>query len=301
MNDEVVMGLLNEADLRVVAVVATRAAREAASLHRARSSASVILGEALAGGALLAALQLQKQGARVNLQLECDGPLRGLFVEGDAQGTVRGYVKNPLCDLEGAPGPYRWRPAFGNSGFLSVLRDAGRGEYARSAVELEAFEVARDLERFFLTSEQLPTAVGLATQSMPGEPLHAVAGVLVQALPGGDLDTLERLRQVLHGEGLLAAIEAEGAELTPQGLVKRLCGPQASMELLSRYPLRWNCPCSKDRVTRALLTLGTAELNDILEKEGKAEASCHFCSTEYVVDGDELRGLLDRLEGRGVV
>ena len=298
MNDEVVMGLWQRADLRVVAVVATRSAREAARLHEAGLAARVLLGEALAGASLVGALQLQKAGAKVNLQLECDGPLRGLFVEADAQGTVRGYAKNPACDIEGAPGPYRWRPALGNSGFLSVLRDKGEGEYVRSSVELSAFELSQDLERFFTASEQVATTVGLCTRSVEGEPTHTVAGVLAQALPGGDTAALDRIRQRLREGELLKAMEAEGDNPSPFNLVTRLCDDGADVEVTSRYPLSWSCPCSKDRVVRALLTLGAAELNDILQKEGKAEASCHFCNAQYVVDADELRALVSRLEGR---
>lgn len=298
MGDEVVMGLLQEANLRVVSVVSTGVAREAATRHKTRSAASVILGEALTAGALLAALHLQKEGAKVNVQIECDGSLRGLFVEGDAQGTLRGYVKNPLCDLEGAPGTYRWRPALGNSGYLSVLRDPGRGEYQRSAVQLEAFEVASDLERFFAASEQIPTAVGLVTVSTDENLLQAVGGFLVQALPGGSVDEMARLREALRGGSLAEALKAEGESPSAWGLLSRLCGGEAAVEVMSRYPIRWHCPCSRERVIRALLTLGPAELRDMVEKEGKAEASCHFCNEEYVLDANELNGLVARLEGR---
>ncbi len=296
--DEVVMGLLPEVDVRVVAVLATQTAREAAQRHRTRTAASVILGESLTAAALLAALQLQKSGAKVNLQLECDGPLRGLFAEGDAEGTVRGYVKNPLCDLEGEPGRYRWRPAFGNGGYLSVLRDAGKGEYQRSAVELEAFEVARDMERYFAASEQIPTSVGLVTLT-GGEPLlQAVGGFLIQALPGAKPATLTRLSELMRGDALADALRAEGENPTALGFLQRVCGAEAEgLEVMSRYPLRWHCPCSKERVTRALLTLGAAELRDMVEKDGKAEASCHFCNEEYLVSGEELGALVSQLEG----
>lgn len=297
MGDEVVMGLLPEADVRVVAVLATGAAREAAMRHRTRTAASVILGEALTASALIAALQLQKSGAKVNLQLECDGPLRGLFCEGDAQGTVRGYVKNPLADIEGAPGQYRWRPAFGNAGYLSVLRDGGKGDYQRSAVDLEAFELVRDLERYFAASEQIPTSVGLVTLTSEEPLLQAVAGFLIQALPGAKPQTLERLRGLMRGEALADALRAEGSNPTALGFLQRVCGGEAAkLEVMSRYPLRWHCPCSKDRVTRALLTLGAVELRDMRAKDGKADASCHFCNAEYVVTGEELDALVQRLE-----
>ena len=103
---------------------------------------------------------LQKGQQRVNVQVECDGPLRGLFVDAGADGTVRGYVKNALFQLEAVEGEFKWRPALGNSGFLSVLRDVG-SEYYRSSVELKALSLASDLNYYFDTSEQVTTRLAL--------------------------------------------------------------------------------------------------------------------------------------------
>src|SRR5262249_7996945 len=157
MADELVSGLLKETDLRVVLVTASELARRARELHRSATASASLLAQGLTAGALLASLQ--KSDSRVNLQLECDGPLRGLFVDGETSGVLRGYAKNPLVSHVGNEGEYHWRPALGNKGFLSVLRDLGGGEYYRSAVELESFDLAKDLERYFAISDQLPTRV----------------------------------------------------------------------------------------------------------------------------------------------
>lgn len=284
------MALVGAGDLRAIAVVATEVSRTARDLHRAASTAAVLLSEGFVAGALLSALQLQKSTAKINFQLECDGALRGLFVESDATGALRGYVKNPLVDIQGGPGQYRWRPALGNSGFLSVLRDPGSGELFRSSVQLQAFDLPRDFERYFAASEQVETAVAIEVVPRDAEPIGAVGGVLLQTLPGGDVQALRSLRsKCCEGGALRAALQSDIAGAG--ALMARLLDG-AELEITSRYPLSWNCPCSTERAMRALMTLGRGELDDMLRKDGKAEATCHFFETRYEVSGDELRELL---------
>jgi molecular chaperone Hsp33 len=291
MADELVSGLLKETDLRVVLVTAGELSRRARELHRSASASASLLAQGLTAAALLASLQ--KSDSRVNLQLECDGPLRGLFVDGDTSGVLRGYSKNPLVAHVGADGEYHWRPALGNKGFLSVLRDLGGGEYYRSAVELVAFDLAKDLERYFTISDQVPTRVYLTVQPTRSdgteEPLGTVVGMLVQPLPNGDPDAFKALGARLAGqfEGAVRVHGQQGAAALLKALV-----PEPDLEVMSRYPVAYTCSCSKDRVKRALLSLGREELEDILVKEGKAEADCHFCTTHYVVGGDEIREML---------
>ncbi|WP_375770812.1 Hsp33 family molecular chaperone HslO [Archangium gephyra] len=295
MADELVSGLLKETDLRVVLVTASELARHARELHRSAPASASLMAEALTAGALLSALQ--KSDSRVNLQLECDGPLRGLFVDADATGVLRGYAKNPLVSHLGAEGTYHWRPALGNKGFLSVLRDLGGGEYYRSAVELEAFDLARDLERYFGMSDQLPTRVYLSV--LPGtangapEPLGTVAGLLLQPLPDGDQAAFRELgdRLARDFESTLKAQAGQGTTALLKALV-----PQPDLEVMSRYPVSFTCNCSKDRVKRALVSMGRAELEDILATEGEAKADCHFCTTHYVVTGDEIRQILAEMD-----
>lgn len=291
MADELVSGLLKENDLRVVLVTTSELARRARELHRSAAASASLVAEGLTAGALLASLQ--KSDSRINLQLECDGPLRGLFVDADTSGVLRGYAKNPLVSHLGAEGTYHWRPALGNKGFLSVLRDLGGGEYYRSAVELEAFDLARDLERYFAISDQLPTRVYLTV--LPGvangspEPLGSVAGLFLQPLPDGDQAAFRELggRLARDFEPTVKAHAGQGTTALLKALV-----PQPDLEVMSRYPVSFTCSCSKERVKRALVSMGRAELEDILANEGEAKADCHFCTTHYVVTGDEIREIL---------
>lgn len=291
--DELVSGLLKQSDVRVVLALTTNLSREARATHKTAPAAAVLLAQSLTAAALLGSLQ-KGEDSRVNLQVECDGPLRGLFVDGDTSGLVRGYVKNTLVEYVGSDDQYHWRPVLGNKGFLSVLRDLGGGEHYRSSVELERFDLAGDLERYFHQSDQLPSHVMLiqlpSKSEGTTEPLGIVAGVLVQPLPGADMEAFQALGERLRRDvaATLQAHAASGASAVLRALV-----PDSDFEVMSRYPLRFGCSCSKDRVKRALLAMGREELQDLLEKEGQAEATCQFCTTRYVIPGDEIRSMLE--------
>ena len=291
MSDELVSTLLPDVDVRVVVARTTELCRHARKLPGLLPASAELLAQGLTGGALLGSLQ--KENARINVQLECDGPLRGFFIDADNQGSVRGYVKNRYVEYSGAQGEFQWRPVLGNKGFLSVLRDLGGGEYYRSSVELKHFDFAKDLEEYFRASEQVRTYLTVSIVPDGTEPLGGVAGVLIQTLPKGDPDVFEALGRRLHGERMLQQALAANPQSAPMALVKALAG-EHRVEVMSRYPLAYSCSCSKQRVLTALVAMGREELEDMLAKEGKAEVSCQFCTTQYVISGPEIREILQQ-------
>lgn len=288
MSDALVRALLEPAGVRVVVAVATQAAREARTLHELGPAAGAVLAQGLAAGALVAALQ--KEDARINLQLECDGALRGMFVDASAAAEVRGYVKNPWLELEGQAGAFRWRPALGNKGFLSVLRTLEGGEYYRSAVELTAFELASDLNHYFAKSDQVPTRVALHVAAHGDERLGAVAGALVQALPGADPGAADAVAEALQPR-LEAAVE--GGAAGARALAEALFGTD-QLSAVSEAPLRYHCTCSKERVLDAIAAFGPADVKDLLEKQGGAEVKCHFCGRTHRATAEDLKAILAR-------
>ncbi|HEY0880049.1 MAG TPA: Hsp33 family molecular chaperone HslO, partial [Archangium sp.] len=206
MADSVVRALLTESNLKVSVAVLTGVAREGRARHGLKTAAAALFAQGLTGAALMASLQ--KGQARINVQLECDGPLRGFFVDAGADGDVRGYVKNPAAEVQLAEGEFQWRAALGNSGFISVLRDMG-GEYYRSSVELISMRLADDLNHYFKISDQIATHVALAVQREGSELLGKVAGVLIQALPDGDVSALQKLARDLEAR-LSEALDKPG-------------------------------------------------------------------------------------------
>jgi molecular chaperone Hsp33 len=287
--DGVIRALLNDSNLKLSVVVCTHAARVGRDRHHLKPVSSALLGQALAAGALIASLQ--KENSRINLQLECDGPLHGLFVDCDASGGVRGYVKNPNVDLE-LHGSFRWRAALGNKGYLSVLREAGRGEYYRSSTELAALDLVTDLNHYFEQSDQVPTRVALELRRSDEEALGVVAGVLVQALPDGDVKALEAIAVDLQAR--LTRAVADQPAPTPASLLHALF-PQADLQLMTEIPVAWRCTCSRERVLDMMASLGLAEVQAILDSMGSTAVTCQFCGTKHEVSFHDLVALVEQL------
>jgi molecular chaperone Hsp33 len=290
MSDRLCRGLFPERGLRAVFVRVGDTARMARVLHGLYPTSAHLFAQALAAGALLGALQ--KERGRVNLQLECDGPLAGLFVDADTEGNVRGYVRRPSVHFPGEAARGA-RAALGGAGFLSVLRQLGDGQHYRSAVELRAADLAEDLRSWFAASEQVATALDLAVVPLDGEPLGEVAGILLQRLPDGDDGAIEAARARLAA-GTLPAALARGA--SAQEVIAEVGG--AGFELLADVEVAYRCGCSQERARTAVSALGREGVLEVLETERQAVITCEFCRSRYVVDEDALREIARRLAER---
>jgi molecular chaperone Hsp33 len=290
MSDRLCRGLFPQRGIRAVYVRVGDTARMARVLHGLYPTSAHLFAQALAAGTLLGALQ--KEQGRVNLQLECDGPLAGLFVDADTEGNVRGYARRPDVHFPGDPARGA-RAALGGSGFLSVLRQLGEGQHYRSAVELASFDLAEDLRRWFAASEQVATALDLAVVPRGDEPLGEAAGVLVQRLPDGDDAGIEAARSRLAAGALPAAL-ARGA--SPQEVIAEVCGP--GFELLADAEVAYRCGCSDARARAAVSALGRDGVLEVLATEKQAVITCEFCRSRYVVDEGALREIARRLGER---
>ncbi|MFO0585351.1 MAG: Hsp33 family molecular chaperone HslO [Anaeromyxobacter sp.] len=287
--DHLCRGLVPRSGLRASFVRISDTARMARVLHGLYPAAALVFGEALAAGALLGSLQ--KDSGRINLQLECDGPLAGLLVDGDADGNVRGYVRRPEVHFPGDPAAAA-RAALGQAGFLSVIRDHGGGHFYRSSVKLEAMDLAGDLRRWFESSEQVATAFDLAVvPSADGaEPLGEVAGLVIQRLPDGDDAAVAAARARLAAGALPAALR-RGA--TAHEILTEVAGNP--FELLADQEVAYRCGCSKQRARVAVSSLGVDGIADVLQNEKQAVITCEFCRERYVIDEAELREIQAKL------
>jgi molecular chaperone Hsp33 len=291
MTDRLCRGLFPARGLRAVFARVADTARLARALHGLYPTSARLFAQGLAGVALLGALQ--KGEGRVNLQLECDGPLGGLFVDADAEGNLRGYVRGPSVSFPGNP-ERGARAALGGSGYVSVLRELGGGQHYRSAVQLEALDLAQDLRRWFEASEQVATALDLAVVPVGDEPLGDVAGVLVQRLPDGDGAGIEEARRRLADGALRRAL---GAGLGAQEALAEVAGP--GFDLLADVEIAYRCGCSHERARAAVSALGAEGVADVLAKEREAVITCEFCRARYVVSEPELEEIRRRLERVG--
>jgi molecular chaperone Hsp33 len=285
--DRLCRGLVPSSGLRASMVRVSDTARMARVLHGLYPSAAMVFGEALAAGALLGSLQ--KDHGRVNLQLRCDGPLVGLLVDADTEGGVRGYVRRPEVHFPGDPARGA-RAALGSSGFISVIRDLGGGQFYRSEIELQALDLAADLRRWFASSEQVATAFDLVVLPADGEPLGEVAGLVIQRLPDGQDAAVAAARSRLEA-GALAAGLRRGA--SNQEILAEVCG--GAFDLLADTEVAYRCGCSHARARVAVSALGVDGIAEVLAEDRQAVITCEFCRQRYVVGEAELREISARL------
>jgi molecular chaperone Hsp33 len=314
VGDEIVRCTADGGAVRVVAVTATDVAREAIRRHGATGASAIALARGLTSGLLLATLTKDRE--RVTLQLLGDGPLGGLTVDATSEGTARAYVRNVDAPVTADAGAGR-RPvlarAIGATGIVSVVRDLGMRESFRGQTSFASGEIDEDCERYLNESEQVDSAIRCETVLGHDGALVAAAGILVQALPGGrGAAIVATARERLVAGALrdaLAKAHAPGTPGTPGTpgsktptdpgtLVDEALGDLlGAWHALDARPVRFHCPCSRERAGASLALLGAAELGDMILEDGKAEVVCNFCRARHDFGEAELELIRRELRG----
>jgi molecular chaperone Hsp33 len=299
MADQLIRATAAEGGIRAVGVITTRLTEEARLRHKLSYVATAALGRTMSAGLLLAS-SMKREGSRVNIRINGNGPLGGLLVDAGLDGTVRGYVDNPAVELPpNQRGKLDVSGAVGRDGYLYVVRDVGYGYPYSSTVELVSGEIGDDIAHYLVTSEQTPSALVVGV-FVGAEGVTAAGGILIQVLPKAARD--EALVQTLESRiaklsGFTPLLQA--SKTLPE-MFEQLLGDMGLVILPEVQMVRFHCGCSFDRVLGALKMLGEAELQDMIEKDDGAEATCHFCGEVYQASSSELAQLIEDLRAESV-
>jgi molecular chaperone Hsp33 len=289
--DRIVRGVLREQSVRVVAVVTTGVAREAAERHGAVGAAAVALGRAATAGLLLATLT--KDEERVTVQVLGNGPLGAIMVDANAGGGVRVCAKHPTATAPALPGTrVPLARAVGSDGVVRVARDLGLRDVVSGQTPIADGEIDTDLEHYLDASEQIASALACDTLLDADLDVAASGGILLQTLPGsGALPVLDALRERLRAGALCRRLAASPAP-TAEALARDVLGEEAAdLVVLDSRPVRFHCSCSRERAGATLALLGADELGAMAREDQGATVTCEFCRNEYRFARQELDDL----------
>ncbi|MBP1753436.1 MAG: hslO [Geobacteraceae bacterium] len=290
MKDYLVRIITTSENVRALACITTGLVDEACRRHGTYPTASAALGRALTGGALLGALL--KTGQRVALKFEGNGPLKKVIVEADSNGAVRGYVGVPEVCMVTDAGKLDVGGALGRAGFLTVSRDLGLKEPYKGMVQLYSSEIAEDIAYYLTDSEQIPSAVGMGVYVEPDNSVSAAGGFLIQSLPPADDRIIDTLMERIGRMPPVTQLLRDGA--TPEKILQILFAdiPYVTLE---KRELAFRCTCTREKIERVLISLGSGELSDIIAREGNTEVTCEFCREIYPFTRDQLERLVNEM------
>ena len=294
MTDRLIRATAADGGIRAVAAITTNLTETARLRHRLSAVSTDALGRAMTAGLLLTS-GMKTKFARVNVRIKGNGPIGGLMVDAGVDGTVRGYVTHPHVEVPlNDAGKLDVGGAIGQEGFVYVYRDLGYGRPYSSTVDLISGEVGDDIANYLYSSEQTPSALVLGV-SMNSQNVQSAGGILIQVLPKAARD--ESLVTLLEDRvsGLQGFTPLLQSGLDLPAILEELLGDLGLNIFPDEKELKFDCPCSEQRMLGALKLLGVEELQDMIATDKGAEATCDFCGEVYQVSEDRLSQLVGEL------
>ena len=289
MSDQLIRAISKDGLMKVSAVSTRDLTERARQIHKTLPVATAALGRLLAAASMMGNA-LKEEPASLTLQIKGGGPLGTLLAVSDHEGSVRGTVDNPAVDLPlREDGKLDVGAAVGNRGTLTVIRDLRMKEPYVGSVGLLWGEIAEDIALYFVESEQVPTACGLGVLVDRDQSVLSAGGYLVQLLPGAGDETATALEASLRAAGPVT--ELLKADPDPEALLRQAL-PGLELEVLEKRPIEYRCDCSRERMERALISLGREELRDMIDQQGGAELTCRFCDRVEHFSREDLEALL---------
>lgn len=295
MGDQLVRAITKDGMVKAVAVTTRELTERARQIHKTLPAATAALGRTLAAASMMGNA-LKEENASLTLQIKGGGPLGTVLAVSDHLGNVRGYVQNPQVDVPlREDGKLDVGRAVGADGTLTVIKDIGLKEPYIGSVGLLGGEIAEDLAAYFVESEQIPTACALGVLIDRDQSVKAAGGYIIQLLPGAGEDVIAKVEGGVMAAGAVTALLDRDPD--PEALLRTVLS-DFEVEILETAPIEYKCYCSRDRVERALISMGVAELEDLLAEQGGCELGCQFCDKVYRFTDKELQAIIDQMKAQ---
>ncbi len=293
MSDQLVRAISKDGFVKAVAVSTRNLTERARQIHKTLPVATAALGRTLAAASMMGNA-LKGDGASVTLQVKGGGPLGKILAVSDNEGNVRGTVDNPTVELPLRPdGKLDVGSAVGCDGTLTVIRDLNMKEPYVGSVGLLGGEIAEDLAAYFVESEQIPTACGLGVLVDRDQSVLAAGGYLIQLLPGAGEDVISKVEGGVMAAGSVTGLLRENDD--PEAILRKVLS-DFDLDILEKSPVEYRCYCSRERMERALISLGPQQLESLIEEQGSAELRCQFCDNVQTFTCQQLEELLSNMK-----
>lgn len=289
MNDSIIRATATGAQIRAFAAVTTNLVEEARQRHNTSPVATAALGRLMTGAVMMGSMMKNPEDI-LTVQIKCSGPIGGLTVTADSQGGVKGYAYNPDVMLPPKNGKLDVGGALGQ-GVLTVIRDMGMKEPYSGQTILQTGEIAEDLTYYFATSEQIPSSVGLGVLMEGDNTVRCAGGFIVQVMPFVEDKVLDKLEENIGKIRPVTAMLDNGH--TPEEMLREVL-EGLDVEITDTLPAGFTCNCSKQRIEKAIISIGKKEIQSLIDEGKDIEVKCHFCNTAYSYSVDELKELLKK-------
>jgi len=293
MGSKIISGITSDKSVRIYVVDTTDMVEQARMIHKATPVSTAAIGRVISATSLMGRM-LKGEKESITVQVKGSNEIKSIMGVGNAEGNVKAYISNPdvvrpaneqgKIDVGGAVG----------EGHMIVIRDLGLKEPFIGRSELVSGEIAEDLAAYYMTSEQQPSVVSLGVLMDPEVGgVVAAGGIIIQPLPYAEDDVIDKIEASVTGLPAISTLISEGNTVED---IARIALKEFDVDIISEKGVALYCDCSRDRVEKALISLGKTELTEMIETDGHAELSCHFCNKKYQFDEENLKNIISGLD-----
>lgn len=290
MTDYIVRASAANGQIRAFATSTRDMTEYAREVHNTSPIATAALGRTLAAGAMMG-IMMKGEKDLLTIQIKGDGPIGGITVTANSKAEVKGYVHNPEVMLPpSSKGKLDVGGAIG-AGTLSIIKDLGLKEPYIGQTNLVTGEIAEDLTYYFVTSDQVPSSVALGVLMNKNNTVKQSGGFIIQLLPNAEDEIIDKLEAKL-GE-ITGITDLLDQNMSPEMILEYVLG-DLELEILEKVPTAYFCDCSKERVEKAIITIGAQDIKEMIDDNEPIEVNCHFCNKKYDFSVEELKEILKK-------